>query len=125
MKKLPALFGILLTLCVFSGGPLHAQKEDVKSLAAAEAYCDSIIKHVYYAGHGVYYAEDKMWKTALQALKLVPAGDIADSAKLYYYASLGYGHLHELTLDSLLQMYYTSLRLAQQSRIAPLIAKVC
>jgi signal transduction histidine kinase len=126
MRSFPALpVFLLLSLSVLPGGALHAQKEEMKSLAAAEAYCDSIVTHVYYAGHGVYFSEDQMWKTALRGLKLVPAGDVADSAKLYYYASLGYGHEHDLNLDSLLQMYYTSLRLAQQSKIAPLIAKVC
>jgi signal transduction histidine kinase len=95
------------------------------SLSAAGAYCDSIIAHVYNAGNGVYFADDKMRKMALRGLGMVPAGDITDSARFSYFASLGYSHEHDISLDTLLQMYYVSLRLAQQSRVASLIAKVC
>jgi len=105
---------------------VRAQPADrVKSLAAAGAYCDSIITHVYNSGTGVYFADDKMRKMAFRGLALVPAGDVTDSARFYYYAALGYSHEHDIGLDTLLQMEYTSLRLAQASRVAALIAKTC
>jgi signal transduction histidine kinase len=126
MKRFPALFGLLgLCLSVTSVLPARAQTDNLNSLAVAAAYCDSINTHVYNAGNGVYFADDKMRKMAFQGLKMVPAGDLTDSARFYYYATLGYSHEHEIGLDTLLQMYNTSLRLAVQSRVAPLIAKVC
>src|SRR5437764_1101319 len=86
---------------------------------------DSIVTHVYNAGNDVYFSDDKIRKMDFYGLKLVPKGDVTDSAKFYYYASLGYSHENDINLDSLLQFYNTALRLAQQSRVAPLIAKVC
>jgi len=128
MKKIPALFGlVLLCISVIPALPLRAQKvvDNTRSIATAMAYCDSINTHVYNAGNGVYFADEKMRTMAFHGLKFVPAGDVTDSARFYYYASLGYSHEHDINLDTLVLFYYTSLRLAQKSRVPTLIAKVC
>ncbi|HEY4110736.1 HAMP domain-containing sensor histidine kinase [Puia sp.] len=127
MKNFPALTGLVL-LCISVIPFVSAQAQNAgegKSLAAAGAYCDSIITHVYNAGTGVYFADDKMRKMAFHGLALVPAGDVTDSARFLYYASLGYSHENDINLDSLLRWYYSSLRLAQESRVASLIARIC
>ena len=125
MKYCPALFKRILPGLFFLFPCLSFGQIKPPGLAATLTYCDSVVHHVYESGKGIYFTEDRMWVVALKGLKDVPAGDVTDSAALYYYAALGYGHVHDISLDSLLRFYYTGLRLASQAHAAALTAKVC